>query len=200
MSLFGRVLRPVVLLVAGMLVAHATLSITTSPTAAATTQTRVASCSGLNFHPIDDRTEYAWKGAALFRRSGEGDGWFVCDPGLPHRSVVTKVRFTVRDTFSGVSVQGCALRRTSLGNTGTGDATIGASQTLGTVPATGLDALPGTVRLSDPSISRATIDNAGYSYFLGCQIYAASPDFFATEPHGAIIGADVTYRISSTNG
>jgi hypothetical protein len=50
-SLMGRVLRPVALLVAGTLLGQATLAVTTSPTAAATAQRWVSSCTG---PPIPD--------------------------------------------------------------------------------------------------------------------------------------------------
>lgn len=67
------------------------------------------------------------------------------------------------------------------------------------VEPTGMSATPGTVRRSTSAISNATIDDASFAYWLQCQIIFGS-GLTNTAGHNGIIGADVTYRISSTNG
>lgn len=192
-SILGRVLRPVTLLLAGMLLGQVTLSVAT-PTTAATTRTRVASCSGLNFHPIHYQTTWRWDGHVLMRVTDAGDGWFLCDPNLPNKAVVTRVRFTLQDDDRDINIRFCGLMRASLTSGST------SSQALATVSETGLTARPGTVRRTDGSISRATIDQSRYSYWLQCQIVFNGGLVRVEERHHGIIGADVTYKISSTNG
>jgi hypothetical protein len=119
-------------------------------------QTRVVSCAGFDFDPIQSDTAYRWTGRVLYRASKEGDGWFMCAANLPHRAVVKQVRFTLLDDTNVVSVNYCGLIRTPLGLTG-------AIQALAMVPHTGLDAMPGTVRRSDTSIAFATVDNWNYA-------------------------------------
>ena len=48
--------------------------------------------------------------------------------------------------------------------------------------------------------ARATIDHIEYSYWLQCQIFFKDGLQTVGGPYGAIIGADVTYTISSTKG
>jgi hypothetical protein len=191
MSMFTRVLRPVTLLVAGMLLAQATLSVA-APTTAATTYTRAVSCAGLDFHPIDSRTQYRWEGRLLYRTTQGGDGWFLCDPNLPNKAKVTRVRFTVKDSTDLQSVTYCALSRGSL-------ATSGSVDVMADITGTGMAATPGVVRRSDTTISHATIDQTKYAYWLQCQI-VWHPSLSSTAANAGIIGADVTYTISSTNG
>jgi len=193
-SLLGRVLRPVTLLAAAMLLSQATLSVATPTTTAATTLTRTVSCAGLNFHPIDSRTTYRWEGPMLYRFDGQGDGWFLCDPNLPNKAKVTRIRFTVRDVLNQIDVRYCGLVRSGLGTSG------GAPVAMGVIENTGLAAAPGIVRRSDSSISYATIDQTAYAYWLQCQIHFGAGLGGLGGPYGAIIGAEVTYRISSTNG
>jgi hypothetical protein len=79
-----------------MLLGQGALAIAAPAAPQATIQTRIASCAGLDFHPIDGRTQFRWQERILYRANSEGDGWFMCAADLPHRAVVTKVRFTVR--------------------------------------------------------------------------------------------------------
>jgi hypothetical protein len=192
-SLFLRTLRGATLFAAGMLVAGTSISVA-APVRPAATQTRVSSCSGLNFHPIDSRTVYRWAGRMLWRAGQGGDGWFLCDANLPNKAVVTRVRFTVKDGHDLQSLQYCALVRASLASASA------TPQALGVVSPTGMAAEPGTVRKSDTSISHATIDNSTYSYWLQCQILWDDRLIAPGDAYAAIVGADVTYTISSTNG
>lgn len=165
-----------------------------SPSAAqSTTQTRGVSCAGLDFRPIDSRTTFAWEDRVLFRRTRDGDGWFFCTANLPHRAVVNRVRFTVKDSYEDIEVRYCALIRTPL-------ALTGAIQVLGMVGATGLDASPGIVRRTDTSISFATIDNLNYAYSLQCQIAFGEHLAGIGTALAGIIGADVTFTITAANG
>ncbi len=102
------------------------------------------------------------------------------------------VRFTLYDNSDLINIAYCALVRGSLG-TGTGDA-----QAMAVIDQTGMAATPGSVRRSDTTIVHATVDQAAYGYWLQCQIIYADT-LVATDENG-IIGATVTYRISSADG
>ena len=151
-------------------------------------QTRAVSCMSYNFQPLDKGTtasEWGFDGNLRF-----GAGWFGCDPGLPHRAVVTRVRFLVRDASAVDSLFFCQLFRFGLTT-----ATATVAQQLAEVPHTGSAETPGTVRLSDTSITNATVDNLKFSYRLQCLI-----DERTGPVDTGIYGADVTYTIDSTNG
>ena len=158
-----------------------------SPTAVepSAMQTRAVSCSGYNFMPLEDGIAYDYAAA---RRTSGGSQYFVCDPQLPHRAVVTKVRFTLYDATPYGEVRDCALVRSHLSAL-----RAHTVQTLASVPSTGIDA-PGAVRLVDTTIDFATVDNTKYAYWLQCYIYAAGAWY------EGIYGADVTYTIDSQNG
>ncbi len=66
------------------------------------------------------------------------------------------------------------------------------------VPATGTVNAPGYVRQSDLSINVPTIDNSKYSYFLQCK-FVLDPQAGALDRLG-LVGADVVYTITATNG
>jgi hypothetical protein len=193
-SFLGRVLRPAILLAAGILIGQGALTIAAPATPAATTQTRIASCSGFDFHPIDSRTTEAWEGRVKYRRDNEGDGWFMCNPNLPHRAIVTKVRFTVKDALQKIDLQFCGLVRTSLG-TGGGIDVVGMP-----ITGTGMSSVPGILRQGTTAISFKTVDNGAFAYSLQCQIVFHDTLFEIAGAYAGIIGADVTYKISSTNG
>src|SRR5262245_55599305 len=192
-SLIGRVLRPATLLVAGMLLGQVTIAVTTSPTSAATVQTRVSSCAGPSFHPLESSIRYQpnGRGITLHASAGGSDHLFACDPKLPHKAVVTKVRFTVSDYSEVMDVRDCSLLRASLG------AAFAVPEVMGSVPTTGVTAEPEQIRMSDVTIRRATIDNALYGYWLQCDMHVGGAD---DSGFVQIIGAVVTYTISSTNG
>lgn len=195
-SLLGRVGRTATVFVAGLLAASAlTGSVAAAPATVASTLTRTTSCAGMNFHPIDSRTDFRWDERTLWRRTNAGDGWFFCDPGLPNKATVTKVGFTVDDQLTEAEVRFCALVRINLAS--------GASATpvaMAVLASTGMEERPGVVRQTLGSISHAVIDESKYAYWLQCQInFDLTLDGMAAE-YAGIIGATVTYRISSTNG
>lgn len=187
-------------ILAGALFVAPGVTAVSAPAPAETTQMRVASCQGLNFHPITADTGYHYRndrGVFLYRtdagRSDDPDGFFLCDPALPHRAVVTTVQFTVYDGVETSEVRYCALYRAGLNATNADDG----SQLMAQVGTTGMAQKPGVVRKTTSSIAHATIDNANWAYTLQCQIYFPS----GTSTNGVgIYGASVTYQISSTNG
>ncbi len=194
MPSLGRLLRAATLVALGMLLSQATLSIAV-PATAATTHTRVANCSAFDFHPINSATDFTWENRTMYRTSGDGDGYFLCDPNLPNKATVTKVRFTVRDVDDRINVRYCALVRTSL------KVAESANYVMAAVSETGMTAKPGVVRRSDTSISGATVNLRDYGYVLQCQIDFHTDLFnYVKSPASGIIGAVVTYKISSANG
>jgi hypothetical protein len=187
-----RIVRPALLLVAGILVGHGALAVA-APSAPQANQTRISSCAGYDFHPIDHKTEYTWDGRMIMRTSDKGDGWFMCAADLPHRAVVTKVRFTILDHSDITSYEYCGLVRIPLSITG-------AAQTLAlAVSGTGFGSMPGARRYSTTSIERATIDNGKFAYSFQCQARVLD-GFTSISGGGGIVGADVTYTISAANG
>lgn len=193
-SVFLRTLRGVVLFVAGMVAAGTSISIA-APVTPAATQTRVTSCSGLDFHPIASQTGFNWSGGGLYRTDTNGShyGFFLCEPQLPNKATVTRVRFTVRDGDTVGQIRYCSLYRQGITTSSADDD----SQIMADAGDTDMAGTPGYVRLSDSSIAHATVDHANYVYWLQCQInFSAGNSTSAVQ----IFGADVTYRISSTNG
>lgn len=193
MSPIHRLLRPAILLAAGVLLGQGAIAVATPAAPAATTQTRTASCSGLDFHPVDSRTEYRFDGRWLYRSSYKTDGWFFCPANLPDRAVVKKVSFTLRDVTDAETIRYCALARLSL------VATDGRFEAMATVAETGMAATPGDVRRSDTSIQTPTIDNAKWAYAYQCQI-VYGPIETTTDAQAGIGGASVTFSISAANG
>jgi hypothetical protein len=166
----------------------------------ASIQSRATSCQGLNFHPNNSTTTYDWNNAVgeyLYRTDGgqanDHDGYFLCDPGLPQRAVVTKVQFTLYDNAPHAEIRYCALYRTGLSAATADDA----PQLMAVVPSTGMADLPGVVRKTTTSIAHPTIDNANWSYRLQCQINS-DPSWASS--YAGIYGAATTYRIDAANG
>jgi hypothetical protein len=158
---------------------------------AATSQTRSVSCNAYQFVPVDSNTAYDYIKTLRIRAGEVGSGFFICNPTLPTRAVVTKVQFSLWDKVATSAVSFCGMYRSGLSN-----ATAAQSyQELASVPSTGGPQAPGFVRLTDTSIQNATIDNSNFSYWLQCNL---DP----TGDHGGtgIYGADVIYTISNTNG
>jgi hypothetical protein len=161
-------------------------------------QVRATSCSAYDFHPVDSDTWYDYSGMLLYHKvtsdpaSQNGSGFFICNPNLPQGAVVTKVQFTVYDNFNGDLVQNCVLARTPLAKDAAG------YQKLGEVPSTGPDVTktPGRVRLTDTTITNATVDNTRFAYWLQCQV-TAEPN---TDRFTGIFGADVVYSIDPAKG
>jgi hypothetical protein len=146
-------------------------------------QTRYASCAGLHWYPVNSATEYESLGTA---RVSAGGAMFFCDPDLPHRAVVTAVRFSVSDPSTVSQVQNCALGRHPLTVEGMGDIEVMAS-----VPPTGGPEQPLAVRLVDRTIDFATVNNNKYAYWLQCEATAGSQ---------LILGASVQYAIDTADG
>ena len=149
----------------------------------AAVQTRIVSCAGSGFYPASDVT-YATEGTV---RESEAYTTLRCAISLPHRAVVTRVRFTLHDGSSSGVVGPCSLKRVGLAL-----ATATTEQTMASVPATDQLDYSGLKRPVDTSISYATIDNGNYAYWLECTVNSS--------PLQGIVGADVTFTISSANG
>ena len=182
--------RPTFLVAAGMAVgALLAPAFGTGGAQALTTYTRTASCPALGgFHPISSDTSYGYIATKLLWL-GAGPAFFLCDPGLPNKAIVTKVRFTILDDTAFGEIQNCALVRSGLTPT-----TAQSVQVLASVPSTGVpftSALP--LRPSDTSISYATIDNANFAYWLQCELPYTNSQI-------GLFGADVTYKITAGNG
>jgi len=189
-----RVARPATMFFAGLLAASAlTGNVAAAPAVVSSTLTRSVSCMGLNFHAIDGATVTTWVGTRLAPGGRGGDGYVLCDPGLPNKAVVRKVEFTLYDNDTAAEVRYCALDRIGLTTSTANDPT----QVLAQVVSTGLAETPGYVHLSTSAISHPTIDNVHDSYSLQCQLHLQAGHW---NRESGIIGASVTYSISSTNG
>lgn len=180
----------ILLIAAGMLAG----SVLTAPgvgLAAVTTavvQTRAVSCGMSAFRPTISDTSYTIGGAQVLYRSGPGGSpLFRCDPGLPHNAVVTKLQVTVADYTDQGQMGACTLRRYNLEA-----ATAGSAEEMASVPATGIAATPGRVRLTDSSIALATVKNGKFAYAVQCEL--------SSHPNAGLFGASVTYTISSADG
>jgi hypothetical protein len=150
-----------------------------------TTYTRAVSCQGLNWQPLTGTIVY---GAAGMRRTNETTAaYFICNPNLPHKAVVTRVRFTLYDATGNGSIGNCALVRAGLSPT-----TAATYQVMASVPVTSTS--PDIQRLQDTTIDFATIDNMNFGYFLQCQDPGAGSTYLG------IYGADITYKITAANG
>ena len=190
-SLIVRVLRPVALLAAGMLLGQAALSIT-SPTTAATMQSRTSSCAGYAFQPLDSDTYAGYLAQGVrYGAPRSGSGIFVCDPKLPNRAVVTSIRFVLWDESPEGEIQGCGLYRT--GTTGSGAPRV---VTMGRTPSTGLDARPRRITVSDRTIQSATVNTSSWGYWLQCQVHFPTADGRYFE--AGIVSAHVNYKVDPT--
>jgi len=153
-----------------------------------TTYTRAVSCSGFGFLPITSTDTYQSSGT---QRTGS-DGYFVCPVDLPHKAVVTRVRFTLRDQHPSGGVDDCALVRGGLTV-----ATAASAQVMAKVPDTvGNETTnPGIQRMTDTTINFATVDNTNFHYYLQCFIAAGGGQLLV-----GVYGADVTFKITAGNG
>ena len=139
---------------------------------------------------IDSEASRSWYDplSEVYAPFGAGMRFFVCDPSLPHGTVVTRVRFTVADRSTAHSVRFCGLYRTDLRTSANGGA-----QELVSFTDTPLTGTPGVVRLTAATIQRATVDNTRYAYWLQCLL--ESPNLVAAGPQTGLRGANVVYRI-----
>lgn len=158
-------------------------------TSAASSQTRVFSCPGLDFVPWVSKTEFFANG--LTRSSYDTDFYF-CNAALPNKAVVTKVQFTLFDASAYHEFRYCTLTRVGLK-----PAQAATYWNLAEVPPTGVAAAPGYVRLTDSTISTPTIDNSNFAYWLQCQF---NMDPTAVRDRLGLVGADIVYTISAANG
>lgn len=188
-----RLIRPAILLAAGVVLGQGALAIAARTSPQATTQTRTASCAGLDFQPLESRSEHSWDGRWRYQTSFKGNGWYFCAAHLPDRAVVTKVSFTLRDVTDAESIKWCSLVRSSL------VAADNRIEAMATVPETGMAARPGNVRRTDSTVTSSTIDNTKWAYSYQCQI-VYGPIEQTTDAQAGIGGASATYRISSVNG
>jgi hypothetical protein len=155
--------------------------------------TRAASCAGLSFYPLESGTNYmAHEGIRVRHWEGGGNGYFVCDPGLPHGAVVTKVQFTVLDGSDVGETRNCALVRVSLQPAQ--DARV---QVLGKVQDSGkVFAHTSPTRFTTTQISYATIDLSRYGYWFQCRLEGR----YGAELWTGIVGAAATFTISEAKG
>ena len=156
---------------------------------AATSQTRSVSCHAFEFLPVDSATQGDYFNSKRIRAGTSGSGFFVCDPKLPTRAVVTKVQFSIWDGSGSSEIKYCGLYRSGLGGATVAETII----ELAAVPPTGLSQAPGFARLTDTSIQNPTIDNSKYAYWLQCNIPQAGQSL-------GLYGADVVYTITAANG
>jgi hypothetical protein len=155
---------------------------------AATQQTRSASCSAFDFVPLDSATQADFFNAKRIRAGTGGSGFFVCDPGLPSKAVVTKVQISIWDGSGSSEVKFCGLYRSGLESS-----TQDIVQEMAAMGPTGISEAGGFARLTDTSIQNATIDNTRFSYWIQCNLTQAGQSL-------GLFGADVIYTISATNG
>jgi hypothetical protein len=168
-------------------VATSPFAATAAPSAAAA-QTRSVSCHAFDFAPLDTATGSDYASTKRYRTGTDGSGFFVCNPGLPHRAVVTKVQFSIWDGSGSSQVAFCGLYRSGLAESGA--ETI---EELAALPPTGIAEAPGFARLTDTSIQNATVDTKNFAYWLQCNLGQAGQSL-------GLYGADVFYRITAANG
>jgi hypothetical protein len=161
----------------------------TAASSAAAAQTRSVSCHAFDFTPIDTATESDYASAKRYRTGTGGSGFFVCDPGLPHRAVVTKVQFSIWDGSGSTEVKYCGLYRSGLATASSSENI----QKLAALPPTGIAEAPGFARLTDTSIQNATVNTNSYAYWLQCNLGVAGQSL-------GLYGADVFYTITAANG
>jgi hypothetical protein len=160
----------------------------TAASSAAAAQTRSVSCHAFDFTPLDTATGSDYAKSKRYRTGVGGSGFFVCDPGLPNRAVVTKVQFSIWDGAGSSQVQFCGLYRSGLAAPNSENV-----EELAALPATGLAEAPGFARLTDTAIRNATINNTSYAYWLQCNLGQEGQSL-------GLYGADVVYTITAANG
>ena len=117
-----------------------------------------------------DNTSEPYGTIGTARINGDTSGTaFYCAAALPSGAIVTKVQFTLYEGGS------CYLTRSG-------------SQSSAYM-AGPLTNVAGEASHSTTAITHATIDNVNYSYLFECDL----------DPQGAVIGADVIYKVSAAN-
>jgi hypothetical protein len=154
----------------------------------ATSQTRASSCHAFEFLPVDSATDSDYANAKRIRAGAGGSGFFICDPRLPDRAVVTKVQFSIWDGSGSSEVKFCGLYRSGLGAS-----TFDTIEELASMPGTGIAQAPGFARLTDTTILNATVNDRSFAYELQCNLPQAGQSL-------GLFGADVFFTISAVNG
>jgi hypothetical protein len=160
----------------------------TAASSATGPQTRSVSCHAFGFTPLDTATGSDFFSAKRYRTGTEGSGFFVCNPGLPNRAVVTKVQFSIWDGSGSSEVKYCGLYRSGLAAASSEDILE-----LAALGPTGIAEAPGFARLTDTSIKNATVNTNNYAYWLQCNLGQFGQSL-------GLYGADVYYTITAANG
>jgi hypothetical protein len=186
-------LRRAVLLTSVSIASAIAAVVATTPFAAtaassAAAQSRSVSCHAFGFTPVDTATGSDYASSKRYRTGTDGSGFFVCNPGLPNRAVVTKVQFSIWDGSGSSEVKFCGLYRSGLVESSS--ETI---QELAALDPTGIAQAPGFARLTDTSIQNATVNTNNYAYWLQCNLAQAGQSL-------GLYGADVVYTITAENG
>jgi hypothetical protein len=140
--------------------------------------TRHFSCAGTAWENGMSAVGYDVDGS-LKHSDGSFHAVFMCSADIPDGATVTEVSFSVKDSHQSYDVE-CAMWRANM------RAPVG-----GEVPMAGgvvTHGTPGDVRISDSTIESPVIDNARFSYMLGCWVGAHSTI--------GLYGAIVTYTVS----
>ena len=170
---------------AAMVVLMASYMVT--PVGGATYSYRAVSCHAFDFFPVVGSVQYGQDAAGRYLLTS---GFVACDPHLPHKAIVTKVEFTIKDNDGTGLVQNCALVRSPLEA-----ASANAFQVMAAVPGTTASGALGHQRLSTTAITNATVDNTRFAYFLQCEIFLGTRATWT-----GIFGANVNYKITVGNG
>jgi hypothetical protein len=141
--------------------------------------TRHFSCAGTAWENGMSAVGYTLEGS-LKHSDGAFHAVFFCSADIPDGATVTEVSFSVKDSHQSYDVE-CSMWRTNMKTQVGGTASMAEQvMTHGT---------PGDVRISDTTINFPVIDNARFSYLLGCWVGADSSI--------GLYGAVVTYTVSA---
>ncbi len=141
--------------------------------------TRHFSCAGTAWENGMSEVGYSLDGS-LKHSDGSFHAVFFCSADIPDGATVTEVSFSVKDSHQSYDAD-CAMWRTNMKTQVGGTASMAEQvMTHGT---------PGDVRISDTTINFPVIDNARFSYLLGCWVGADSSI--------GLYGAVVTYTVSA---
>jgi hypothetical protein len=148
--------------------------------------TRHFSCAGTAFTPATDE---AWNidGSGIYPDDGVNE-IFRCSVDIPDGGIVTRVDVSVLDNDATDDVSDCEMWRTDMA------ATIGNEDQMADTGGTTGAAAAGQ-RLSDTTITTATIDNASFSYFVQCNLEQTGTDALVL-----LYGTNLTYTITGTAG
>jgi hypothetical protein len=142
------------------------------------------SCAGTAWQEAESTATYSLSGSDRFNTSTTGNQLFRCSLDVPHGATLTEVAFGVRDTDNTGNDVTCQLWRTNMATS------VGTELNMASVGTTGA---PGSVRISDTTISSPTIDNANFSYFMQCRNESGTTA-------NAFFGANVTYTLTGAQG